>query len=38
MIDLIEDHLLGKLASERAARRSRKTVSLEEAERRVGLK
>jgi prevent-host-death family protein len=38
MIDLIEDHLLGKLSSGRASRKSRKTVSLEEAEKRVGLK
>ena len=38
MIDLIEDDLLGKLAKERASRKSRKTVSLGEAEKRVGLK
>jgi len=38
MIDLIEDELLGKLSSERASRKSRKTIPLEEAERRVGLK
>ena len=38
MIDFIEDHLLGRLAEERAARKGRKTISLEEAERRVGLK
>lgn len=38
MIDLIEDHLLGKLASDRASRKNRRTVSLEEAEKRVGLK
>jgi len=38
MIDLIEDHLLGKLASDRASRKGRKTISLEAAEKRVGLK
>ena len=38
MIDLIEDDLLGKLTKERASRKSRKTVSLGEAEKRVGLK
>ena len=38
MIDLIEDDLLGKLARERASRKNRKTVSLGEAEKRVGLK
>jgi prevent-host-death family protein len=38
MVDLIEDDLLGKLANERTSRKSRKTVSLEEAEKRVGLK
>jgi prevent-host-death family protein len=38
MIDLIEDHLLGRLASDRASRKVRKTVSLEEAEKRVRLK
>jgi prevent-host-death family protein len=38
MIDLIEDHLLGKLASNRVSRKNRRTVSLEEAEKRVGLK
>jgi prevent-host-death family protein len=38
MIDLIEDHLLGKLASDRASRKNRRTVSLEAAEKKVGLK
>ena len=38
MIDLIEDHLLVKLASDRASRKGRKTISLEAAEKRVGLK
>jgi prevent-host-death family protein len=38
MIDLIEDHLLGKLASNRVSRKNRRAVSLEEAEKRVGLK
>ena len=38
MVDLIEDDLLWKLAKERASRKSRKTVSLGEAEKRVGLK
>lgn len=38
MIDLIEDHLLGKLAGERASRKGRKTFSLDEAEKRVGLR
>jgi prevent-host-death family protein len=38
MIDLIEDQLLGKLAGERASRKGRKTISLEEAEKLVGLK
>ena len=38
MIDLIEDQLLGKLASDRASRKNRRTVSLEEAEKKVGLK
>ena len=37
MMDLIEDHVLGKLADERASRKGRKTISLEEAEKRVGL-
>jgi len=38
MMDLMEDHVLGKLASERASRKGRKTISLEESEKRVGLK
>jgi len=37
MIDLLEDHDLGQTAKERASRKSRKTVSLPEAEERACL-
>jgi prevent-host-death family protein len=38
MIDVLEDQLLGLLAKERASRKGRKTIDLEEAEKRVGLR
>jgi len=37
ILDAAEDFMLGQLAKERASRKERKTVDLEEAERRVGL-
>ena len=36
ILDAAEDFMLGQLAKERASRKERKTVDLEEAERRVG--
>jgi hypothetical protein len=38
MIDTLEDQLLGLLAKQRASRKGRKTIDLEEAEKRVGLR
>jgi prevent-host-death family protein len=38
MIGAFEDQVLGQLAKERASRKDRKTIDLEEAERRVGIK
>jgi len=38
ILDAAEDFMLGQLAKERASGKERKTVDLEEAERRVGLK
>ena len=38
MIDTLEDQLLGLLAKKRASRKGRKTIDLEEAEKRVGLR
>jgi prevent-host-death family protein len=38
MIEALEDQILGQLAKERAARKDKRTIDLEEAERRVGLK
>jgi len=38
MIEALEDQVLGQLAKERASRKDRKTIDLEEAERRVGIK
>jgi prevent-host-death family protein len=38
MIGAFEDQVLGQLAKERASRKDRKTIDLEEAERKVGLK
>ena len=38
LIEALEDQVLGQLAKERASRKDRKTIDLEEAERRVGLK
>jgi PHD/YefM family antitoxin component YafN of YafNO toxin-antitoxin module len=37
MIGAFEDQVLGQLAKERASRKGRKTIDLEEAERRVGI-
>jgi prevent-host-death family protein len=37
MIGAFEDQVLGQLAKERASRKDRKTIGLEEAERRVGI-
>jgi len=37
MMDVLEDHVLGTLAKERASRKDKKVVSLEEAEKRLGL-
>jgi prevent-host-death family protein len=38
MIEALEDQVLGQLAKERASRKDKRTIDLEEAERRVGLK
>ena len=38
MIEALEDQVLGQLAKERASRKDRRTIDLEEAERKVGLK
>ncbi len=38
IIDSLEDYVLGHLAKERAQRKDKKVVSLEEAEKKVGLK
>jgi len=38
MIETLEDQVLGQLAKERAARKDKRTIDLEEAEKRVGLK
>ena len=38
IIDILEDHVLGYLALERAKRRDKKLITLEEAEKRLGLK
>ena len=38
MIGAFEDQVLGQLAKERASRKGRKTIDLEEAERKVGLR
>ena len=38
MIEAVEDQVLGQLAKERASRKDKRTIDLEEAERRVGLK
>jgi prevent-host-death family protein len=38
MIGAFEDQVLGRLAKERASRKGRKTIDLEEAERKVGLR
>ena len=38
MIEAFEDQVLGQLAKERASRKDKRTIDLEEAERRVGLK
>jgi prevent-host-death family protein len=38
MIEAFEDQILGKLAKERASRKDKRTIDLEEAERRVGIK
>ncbi len=38
IIDSIEDYILGHLAKERAQRKNKKLISLEEAERKVGLR
>ena len=38
MIEALEDQVLGQLAKERASRKDRRTIDLEEAEKRVGLK
>jgi prevent-host-death family protein len=37
MIGAFEDQVLGQLAKERASRKDRKTIDIEEAERRVGI-
>ena len=37
MIEALEDQVLGQLAKERAARKDKRTIDLEEAERRVGI-
>lgn len=37
MIEALEDQVLGQLARERASRKDRRTIDLEEAERRVGI-
>jgi prevent-host-death family protein len=38
MIGAFEDQVLGQLAKERASRKDRKTIDIEEAERKVGLR
>jgi prevent-host-death family protein len=38
MIEALEDQVLGQLAKERASRKDRRTIDLEEAERKVGLR
>jgi prevent-host-death family protein len=38
MIETLEDQVLGQLAKERASRKDKRTIDLEEAEKRVGLK
>jgi prevent-host-death family protein len=38
MIETLEDQVLGQLAKERASRKDRRTIDLEQAERKVGLK
>ena len=37
LIEALEDQILGQLAKERASRKDRRTIDLEEAERKVGL-
>jgi prevent-host-death family protein len=38
IIDILEDYVLGYLAKERAQRKDKKLITLEEAEKRLGLK